>query len=85
MLGGTGIFRGIDIVKFKTKSLYGVQDVFSGASLQREQLRESQNQDGAPKDIRRRWWKYMERRWQNETLRPNLVSQVSQAPGEDCP
>jgi hypothetical protein len=59
--------------------------MFSRVSLQSGQLRESQNQDRALKIVRRWWWKDMERRWQKKTLRPVLVSQVSQAPGEDCP
>jgi hypothetical protein len=81
-----GIFRRIDVVKVETESLYGAQDIFSRVSLQSCQLRELQNQDWALKNVGRRRWKDMERRWQEKTLlRRILVSQVSQAPGEDCP
>ena len=57
--------------------------MFSGVSLQSGQFRKSQDQDGAPEDIRRWWWENMERRRQKNSL--ILASQMSQAPGEDCP
>jgi len=80
-----GIFGRIDVVNVETKSLDRAQNMFSGVSLQSGQLRESQNQDGAPKNIRRWWWKDMERRRKKNGLSLILASQVSQAPGEDCP
>jgi hypothetical protein len=70
-------------VKAETESLDRAQDMFSGVSLQSGQFCESQNQDGAPKNIGRWWWEDMERGRQKNGL--ILASQVSQAPGEDCP